>query len=173
MRPFIAVLLSALSSSLAVPPQSAAPQDLTVFVPQCFAPDPGTYDTWRDECQWLLDLFVEQHSIPFVLTFGAGGIPVPYFYRGPVHQTTVQCEFRIDLINDVPSESIEKWRVWAAGEQIFGTCVQDSGQGHRLGGRMTGLGRTDNLSIALGKIPVPGPPMGNMTAVQPPALDVT
>ena len=173
MRIFIVALLSALSSSLAVPPQSATSQNLTVVVPQCYAPDPGTDDTWRNECQWLLDLFAGQRSIPSVLTFGAGGVPVPYLYRGPIHQTTVQCEIRIDLINDLASESIEKWRLWAAGELILGACVRDSGQGRRLGGRLTGIGRRDHLNIALGKIPVPRPPTGGTSAVQPPAVDVT
>ena len=108
-----------------------------------------------------------------MLTFGTGGVPVPYLYRGPVHRTTVQCEIRIDLINDVFSESIERWRLWAAGELIFGACIQESGEEHRLGGRMTGLGRRDNLNIALGKIPIPGPPTGATPAVQPLAVDVT
>ena len=173
MRLFVLVVLSALSSSLALPPQSATSQNLTIVVPECYAPDAGTGDTWRDECQWLLDLFAGQRSIPSVLTFGAGGVPVPYLYRGPVHETTIQCEIRIDLINDASSESIEKWRLWAAGELIFGACVQESRQERRLGGQMTGLGRRDNLNIALGKIPVPGPPAGDAPAANPPAVDVT
>ena len=173
MRLFIIVLLSALSSSLAVPPQSAPSQNLTVVVPGCYPPDPGPDHTWQEECQQLLDSFAAQRSIPFMLVFGARGIPVPYFYRGPVHQTSVQCEIRVDLINDASSESIEKWRLWAAGELIFGACVQVSGRERRLGGRMMGLGHRNNLNVALGKVPVPGPITGNATAVQPPAVDVT
>lgn len=173
MQASILVLLLAISSSLALPAQSATSQDLNSVLPRCYGPDTGTDHSWRDECQWLLDLFVEQRSLPPLLLFGAGGVSVPYIYRGPVHEGTADCEIRIDLLNHAASETIEKWRLWAAGELIVRACVHESGQGARLGGRMTGLGSHENLNVALGKIPVPGPPLGIVPAVNTTDVDVT
>lgn len=168
------VLLTAISSSLALPAQSPAMQGLEAGFPQCFARDPGTDETWRTDCAELLERFIEM-GWPGLIRFGAGGIPVPYIYRGPAQQVPTQCEMRIDLLNNAASEMVDHVDILSDGATILYVCVAGfvPAQGHRLGGSMRGNGRGENLYVALGKIPVPGPEVGNATALGQPSVDVT
>lgn len=167
------ILLSTISSSLALPAQSPAAPDLGTGFPQCFAQDPSTDESWRNDCVELFEMFVESGG-PDVLVFGFGGVPVPYIYRGPARQVPYQCEMRIDLLNNAPSETIEKLDVLSDGVTILYVCVGGFlTPGGPLGGSLRGSGRGRNLYIALGKIPVPGPDVGNATSVEQPGVDVT
>ncbi|MDI1492676.1 MAG: hypothetical protein OHK93_004458 [Ramalina farinacea] len=172
--PLLLILLSAISSSLALPAQPPAAQNLEAGYPQCLARDPGTDETWRKDCAKLIEDFIEM-GWPGLIRFGTGGVPVPYIYRGPAQPIPTQCEMRIDLVNNAPSETIDHIDIVSAAATILYVCVGGfvPAQGHRLGGFLRGNGQGGNLYVALGKRRVPGPGVGNATAVQQPSVDVT